>query len=153
MSSDVADQIGLKPFACLLCRQRKVKCDRNEPCANCVKAKTACSFVPPAPSRRRIKKPPKEGLHARLSRYERILKSHGAKIDATEMQSTADESPVEGELENIPDDDITEISRSSSSFKDKSKLPKLVSRRDKSRYLDKYAIELSELCFSYDSRC
>lgn len=28
-----------RPLACVLCQRRKVKCDRNYPCANCVKVR------------------------------------------------------------------------------------------------------------------
>lgn len=31
-------------LSCLECRRRKIKCDRNEPCTNCVTAKTQCIF-------------------------------------------------------------------------------------------------------------
>jgi hypothetical protein len=30
--------------SCLMCRQRKIKCDRNNPCAPCVAAKHRCLF-------------------------------------------------------------------------------------------------------------
>ncbi|KIX10698.1 uncharacterized protein Z518_01782 [Rhinocladiella mackenziei CBS 650.93] len=31
-------------FSCLECRRRKIKCDRNEPCAHCVAAKLQCAY-------------------------------------------------------------------------------------------------------------
>ncbi len=31
-------------LSCIECRRRKIKCDRNEPCTNCVTAKTQCTF-------------------------------------------------------------------------------------------------------------
>ena len=31
-------------LSCLECRRRKIKCDRNDPCAHCVAAKTKCAF-------------------------------------------------------------------------------------------------------------
>ncbi|KAF2475088.1 uncharacterized protein BDR25DRAFT_253900 [Lindgomyces ingoldianus] len=31
-------------LSCLECRRRKIKCDRNEPCAHCVSAKIQCTF-------------------------------------------------------------------------------------------------------------
>ena len=42
--------------SCVLCQQRKVRCDRQKPCANCVKAQVECKVVPPQPPRRRKKK-------------------------------------------------------------------------------------------------
>lgn len=32
-------------LSCLECRRRKIKCDRNDPCAHCVSAKTQCTFT------------------------------------------------------------------------------------------------------------
>ena len=31
-------------LSCLECRRRKIKCDRNDPCAHCIAAKTKCAF-------------------------------------------------------------------------------------------------------------
>lgn len=31
-------------LSCIECRRRKIKCDRNEPCAHCVAARTQCAF-------------------------------------------------------------------------------------------------------------
>src|SRR5438046_1752551 len=35
--------------SCTLCRRRKIKCDRSDPCAPCVRAGAVC--ITPAPSR------------------------------------------------------------------------------------------------------
>ncbi|KPM34808.1 hypothetical protein AK830_g11768 [Neonectria ditissima] len=35
---------GLKIWSCVICRRRKVKCDRRDPCSNCVKAGIDCHF-------------------------------------------------------------------------------------------------------------
>ncbi|KAJ5153056.1 uncharacterized protein N7482_009534 [Penicillium canariense] len=43
----------LKPYSCVVCHKRKVKCDRNEPCSNCAKASVECIYRPPPPPRRR----------------------------------------------------------------------------------------------------
>ncbi|KAJ4267166.1 hypothetical protein NW762_003267 [Fusarium torreyae] len=59
-------------LACVLCQQRKKKCDRKSPCSFCVKAKTQCIPSTPAPKRSR-RKPTKE-LLARLERCEELLK-------------------------------------------------------------------------------
>lgn len=42
-----------KPFSCVVCHNRKVKCDRNEPCRNCAKAQIDCIYRAPPPPRRR----------------------------------------------------------------------------------------------------
>lgn len=36
-----------KPLSCIVCRRRKLRCDRSSPCAQCVKSKTAgsCTYA------------------------------------------------------------------------------------------------------------
>jgi hypothetical protein len=77
---------------CLLCQQRKVRCDRNEPCSNCVKAGVAkCEAAPQYPPRKRKKRFPEAELLARLRRYERHLKNYGADIDAINREDMSNE--------------------------------------------------------------
>lgn len=71
-----------KKHPCVLCQQRKVKCDRNDPCANCVKALVECVSPSTLPPRRRKKRFPEAELLARLRKYEDHLRSYGADIDA-----------------------------------------------------------------------
>ncbi|CEI63249.1 unnamed protein product [Fusarium venenatum] len=59
-------------LACVLCQQRKKKCDRKSPCSFCTKAGIQCIPSTPAPKRSR-RKPTKE-LLARLERCEELLK-------------------------------------------------------------------------------
>ncbi|KAL4983687.1 hypothetical protein BDW68DRAFT_29301 [Aspergillus falconensis] len=61
--------------SCTLCRQRKVKCDRQQPCSNCTKADTRCVF-PPGLGRRpkRPRKAVEARLLAQLSRLESVVK-------------------------------------------------------------------------------
>lgn len=70
--------------SCVLCQQRKVKCDRQKPCANCLKARAEC--VPSAPTvpRRRRRKFSEQDLAARLRRYEHLLRKNGIKFDDDE---------------------------------------------------------------------
>ncbi|CEJ56990.1 hypothetical protein PMG11_05700 [Penicillium brasilianum] len=44
---------ALKPYSCVVCHKRKVRCNREEPCSNCAKASVECIYRPPAPPRRR----------------------------------------------------------------------------------------------------
>ncbi|KAI1098360.1 putative C6 transcription factor [Jackrogersella minutella] len=81
---------GLKNYSCLICRQRKVKCDRHTPCSNCVKAEKQCSFIPPVRGKRKRTRPRREGLHARLKRYEDLLKSFGANVEPSEELDDSD---------------------------------------------------------------
>ncbi|KAJ0115294.1 colonial-22 [Diaporthe amygdali] len=67
--------------SCVLCQQRKVRCDKNKPCANCVKAGVDCKVVPPQPPRRRKKKPQERELVDRLKKYEALLSQHGVDFE------------------------------------------------------------------------
>ncbi|KAL2147789.1 hypothetical protein VTI28DRAFT_5561 [Corynascus sepedonium] len=67
--------------SCVLCQQRKVRCDKQKPCANCVKAQVECRVVPPQPPRRRKKKPHERDLIERLRKYESLLAQHGVNFE------------------------------------------------------------------------
>lgn len=43
-SNSQAQDQGLKIWSCVTCRRRKVKCDRKDPCANCVRNSIECHF-------------------------------------------------------------------------------------------------------------
>ena len=62
-------------LACILCQQRKVKCDHNFPCATCVKARVQCVPSVQATRRRRRQFPEKE-LLIRVRKYEQLLAQH-----------------------------------------------------------------------------
>jgi hypothetical protein len=59
-------------LACLLCQQRKVRCDRQFPCANCTKASIQCVSAALAPRQRRRRFPERELLD-RIRHYEDLL--------------------------------------------------------------------------------
>ncbi len=62
----------LRVLACVLCQQRKVKCDRTFPCANCIKSRAQC--VPATLAQRRRKRRfPERALLERLRKYEDLL--------------------------------------------------------------------------------
>ena len=71
--------------SCVLCQQRKVKCDRQKPCSNCVKARAECVASPPAPPRRRKRKFAEVDLSLKVERYERLLKNNGVKLGDDEI--------------------------------------------------------------------
>jgi hypothetical protein len=49
--------------SCVLCRQRKVKCDRRQPCSNCIRAEATCVHPPGAG---RAAKRPRQVVDARV---------------------------------------------------------------------------------------
>ena len=67
--------------SCLLCQQRKVKCDRQKPCSNCIKAQAKCVPSTPSLPRRRKRKLTEIDLAAKLRKYEHLLKIHGVNIN------------------------------------------------------------------------
>ena len=139
----VAEQLGsdadLKSYSCLICRQRKVKCDRHTPCSNCAKAATQCSFIPPVRGKRRRTKFPKEGLRAKLRRYEDLLKSYGAKIEPSDY---GDDSNLE--TASQPDVEMAEAAKPRSNSEGGPSAsgeikPRLMTKEGSSRYFDRYS--------------
>ena len=86
--------------SCLLCQQRKVRCDRNKPCANCVKAKVECRVAPPQPPRRRKKRLQERDLIDRLKRYEALLTEHGVNFEPIGQEARSD-GPHGDEIEDL----------------------------------------------------
>ncbi|KJK64293.1 specific transcription factor domain protein [Aspergillus parasiticus SU-1] len=68
--------------SCVLCQQRKVRCDQQKPCANCVKAQVECRVLPPQPPKRRRKKLHERDLIDRLRKYEALMSQHGISFDS-----------------------------------------------------------------------
>ncbi|KAI1381965.1 hypothetical protein F4677DRAFT_451912 [Hypoxylon crocopeplum] len=68
--------------SCVLCQQRKVRCDKSKPCSNCVKAGVECRVVAPQPPRRRKKRIPERDLVDRLRKYEALLSQNGIEFDS-----------------------------------------------------------------------
>lgn len=72
-------------LACILCQQRKVKCDRKFPCANCIKHKAQCvPSMQPRPRRRRF---PERQLLDRLRSYEELLRQNKIKFEPLHNES------------------------------------------------------------------
>lgn len=68
-------------LACVLCQQRKVKCDRKFPCANCIGSHALCvpaATLAPRPRRRRF---PERELLDRLRRYESLLRQNNISFE------------------------------------------------------------------------
>ncbi|KAI0137073.1 putative C6 transcription factor [Xylariales sp. AK1849] len=125
-----------KSYNCLVCRQRKVKCDRRSPCSNCVKAGKQCSFIPPVRGKRKRTKPPREGLHAKLKRYEEMLKAYGAKVEPMEGFDDFD-SETASQPEDEMDDDVESQNTSRNDhFGLEETESKLITKGGMSRYFD-----------------
>jgi len=67
-------------LACVLCQQRKVKCDRKFPCGNCARACVKC--VPASSNmRQRRRRFPESELLARLRCYESLLRENNIQFE------------------------------------------------------------------------
>ncbi|KAF5006010.1 hypothetical protein FDECE_7584 [Fusarium decemcellulare] len=80
MASPLTVNSELHKHACSICARRKVKCDKRDPCSNCSKAQSQCSYETPPPPRPR-KRAVDDDLLARLSQYEDLMRKHN--IDFT----------------------------------------------------------------------
>ncbi|RMZ89503.1 hypothetical protein DV736_g3263, partial [Chaetothyriales sp. CBS 134916] len=100
-SPERADSKPRKAFSCLRCFERKVKCDKNHPCGNCIRSNVECHFrIPSAPRRKRKKLGTEEILLARLRHAEGLLRSKGMLIDLPEEVST--QSKADASLHGVP---------------------------------------------------
>ncbi|KAI8629686.1 hypothetical protein F5Y19DRAFT_73912 [Xylariaceae sp. FL1651] len=76
------------PLSCTSCRARKLKCDKQDPCHNCVRSGSECVF----PARKRIQRPRKTKnaeLLQRLNRLETIVGKVGLTNLEAEVQEAA----------------------------------------------------------------
>ncbi|CAH0044661.1 unnamed protein product [Clonostachys solani] len=94
-------------FACSLCARRKVKCDKLDPCSNCIKVETQCLYEVHPPPRPR-KRAADDELVARLAAYETLMRKHS--IDFSHCANTWVPSGQEvelGEAEPSPDANLS----------------------------------------------
>ncbi|RJE22002.1 Transcription factor [Aspergillus sclerotialis] len=86
---------SLSRHSCALCRQRKVKCDKKDPCTYCANRGVSCVPAPlPSAPRPRKRRFPEAVLLARLRRYEAALKSYGIDIDSLNTVAEADNTAL-----------------------------------------------------------
>ncbi|TAQ90796.1 hypothetical protein B7494_g869 [Chlorociboria aeruginascens] len=103
MTANGSPAAGHRKRSCVRCQQRKVKCDRSEPCLNCIKARVECISASTLSPRTRKKRFPEAELLSRLKKYERHLRAYGADIDAinSEVEGTKS-SPALSSPTRIP---------------------------------------------------
>lgn len=81
-------------LSCMLCQQRKIKCDRKYPCSNCLKSRVQCVPATQFPRQRRKRFPERELLD-RLRKYEDLLRQHNIKFEPLHKDSSiGKESPL-----------------------------------------------------------
>ena len=99
----------IKPtFACVRCSERKVKCNKQNPCTACVRHNVQCTFRTPKPPQRKRKIPRNELLDERLKCYEVLLQEKGIdrnqSIDASqaEQHGKSSRSAVPQQIWQLP---------------------------------------------------
>lgn len=75
-------------FACVRCSQRKVRCNKQDPCSACTRHNVQCIYRAPKPSRRRRAVANDSSVVARLKHYEALLREKG--IDPQEGITSSD---------------------------------------------------------------
>lgn len=144
----------LKSHACVLCQQRKVRCDRLPAgCSNCTKARVDCIYRAPLPPRRRKRKLQEPDLLVRLKQCEDLLKSLGVNLDTsvTPRHQSSKQSSAREDVENIKEDlktvrlddgppVPTEPTTSEEEMVPGLEYGRLISSGTNTRYLGKYAM-------------
>lgn len=121
----------LKPLSCVICRRRKLKCDRRDPCSRCLKSRVECIY--PEPVRSRHQRKPELVLIARLKHYENLLRKNGIDPNIIDSDSCDDGVSVEDEAEK------------SSDANNQATEGQFLSKGGKSIYFDKYGLSIP--CF------
>ncbi|VUC32755.1 unnamed protein product [Clonostachys rosea] len=68
-----ASALGQTSRSCIICHRRKVRCDRKEPCSNCVRHGSTCTY-PDTSAQESPRKPPSlQDVTDRLERVEALL--------------------------------------------------------------------------------
>ena len=94
-----------KGLACIFCQTRKVKCDRQRPCATCTKARITCTYRARKTPRRLQSKANEVSLRARLGRLEDLLKTAVSRNENAETESSRDSHDSNasiGETDSLP---------------------------------------------------
>lgn len=94
-------------LACVLCQKRKVKCDRQYPCSNCIKSRAQCVQATLPPRRRRRKIPERELLQ-RLHKYEDLLRQNNIPFDPFHRDSPRENDSGRPDNANESDDGYSE---------------------------------------------
>jgi len=109
---------NLNPRSCITCRRRKVKCDKKQPCAHCVRAHIDCDFPSPGRAPRKPRKPQDSELIERIKKLEGMVRSLGvqARVQGEEVQNGREEetSPstvTEGSAELKKEEELTREER------------------------------------------
>ncbi|KAG4444018.1 hypothetical protein IFR05_000478 [Cadophora sp. M221] len=81
--------------SCILCHQRKIRCDKKSPCGNCTRADVLCCFPKPEQPVRRPHKTTIADVSSRLARLERTIQALAKESPRNGCADTPLPNPVE----------------------------------------------------------
>jgi hypothetical protein len=149
MESVTTSSVDHRPshdHACVRCAERKVKCDRRQPCEACMRHNADCIFRP-LPSRKKRKKLTKEEiLLGRIKLYESLLEDNGvdpralagSPVARAPLQNEDHVSTSMSETPQLPTPDSTVFSPAGAISK-----PRLLHEQGRYHFLDKYVFARS----------
>ncbi|TLD35302.1 C6 transcription factor [Venturia nashicola] len=91
-------------LACVLCQQRKVKCNHQSPCNQCIKSRVECIPTTLAP-RRRKRRFTERDLLDRLRKYEELLRQNKIPFQALDKLSAGEEEATNADESDGGDDE------------------------------------------------
>ncbi|ETS77901.1 hypothetical protein PFICI_09963 [Pestalotiopsis fici W106-1] len=106
---------GKQPYACIRCAARKVKCDRNSPCAACTRHQVECVFNLAHPPRNRHKRGQQQALKDRIKQYEALLLEKG--IDPERLPDTSSDHGAPSTFTRLDSDFDPQESKDTSHYK------------------------------------
>lgn len=112
MSSEITLQTSLRPksqriLACVLCQQRKIKCDRQFPCHNCIKIQAQC--VPSTLAKRqRRRRFPERDLLERIRKYESLLRHNDIPFKPLHKDVSGDREVTTASQQDLSEDEQVE---------------------------------------------
>lgn len=96
-----------KPIvSCILCRRRKLKCDRQQPCKTCVDRGLAlsCTYVQNAPAAQEPKVP--HSVHDRIDQLEKLVTSL---MSGKDIGHNAPATPAVSHFQHLSEDHDAEV--------------------------------------------
>ncbi|MCJ1469143.1 hypothetical protein MMC07_007776 [Pseudocyphellaria aurata] len=89
--------------SCLLCHQRKIRCNKRSPCSNCTRADVVCCYPGPEKPGRRQPKFTISELAARVTRLERTIAAVSNDASDSTNKSSPDEAGDMSEKQSVAD--------------------------------------------------
>lgn len=126
-----------KSFSCVLCAQRKVKCDRLPGgCANCTKLLVQCVYKAPPPPRRKKKGMRETDVTTRLRIYEDALRQFGVDPERLVRQECGKLTRGQKQVTGFGGSFDSDISSKAQTAHVASEAGVLIMEEGKSRYLE-----------------